>query len=66
MIVFINEKETTLAENCNITTLIQTLKLENKRIAIECNKNIIIKSQYQETILKPNDRLEIIHAVGGG
>lgn len=66
MIVFVNSKKKTVPENCTITGLVQSLKLENKRIAIEYNQSIIIKSQYDTIILKPNDKLEIIHAVGGG
>ena len=37
-----------------------------KRIAVERNGEIVFKSQYDTTILKDGDRLEIVSFVGGG
>jgi len=37
-----------------------------KRVAVECNGNIIPKDLYQETILKNGDSLEVVSFVGGG
>ncbi|WOE31704.1 MULTISPECIES: sulfur carrier protein ThiS [unclassified Acinetobacter] len=46
--------------------LIQHLSLEGKRFAVECNEMIIAKSKLAQVILQENDKIEIIHAVGGG
>lgn len=46
--------------------LVQDLCLEGKRFAVELNEQIIPKSRLAETPIAPNDRIEIIHAVGGG
>lgn len=46
--------------------LVQDLDLEGKRFAVELNEQIIPKSRLGETPISPNDRIEIIHAVGGG
>lgn len=35
-------------------------------IAVECNENIISKSQYADYVLKENDVVEIVSFVGGG
>ena len=37
-----------------------------KRIAVECNDEIVPKSQYDSTILQDGDALEIVSFVGGG
>ena len=50
----------------NLQQLIQVLDLEGKRFAVEKNQQIIPKSQLEQTIIAPNDHIEIIHAVGGG
>ncbi|AOA58491.1 sulfur carrier protein ThiS [Acinetobacter larvae] len=50
----------------NLNQLIQQLDLEGKRFAVELNQNIIPKSQLQQTAISEHDRIEIIHAVGGG
>lgn len=36
------------------------------RIAVERNGEIVPKSHYSDVILKKDDRLEIVHFVGGG
>ena len=50
----------------NLYELIQQMDLEGKRFAVEVNENIIPKSRLASTLIQPNDRIEIIQAVGGG
>ena len=50
----------------NVTQLIDYLALQGKRVAIECNGEIIPRSQFSEQILVHGDQLEIVVAVGGG
>lgn len=49
-----------------ILFLLQEVKLEGKRIAVEINEQIIPRTQHAEYKLSEGDRVEIIHAVGGG
>lgn len=50
----------------NLLQLVQHLDLEGKRFAVEANEQIIGKSQLENTPVCDQDRIEIIHAVGGG
>lgn len=50
----------------NLYELIQELALEGKRFAIEHNEMIVAKSKLVNTLIQPEDHIEIIHAVGGG
>ncbi|ENX01850.1 sulfur carrier protein ThiS [Acinetobacter sp. C26M] len=50
----------------NLQQLIQSLELEGKRFAVEKNQQIIPKSRLEQTTIAPEDRIEIIQAVGGG
>ena len=50
----------------NLLQLIQTLSLDGKRFAVEANEMIIAKSKLETTPISDQDRIEIIHAVGGG
>ena len=43
-----------------------TTNYDPKRIAVECNGDIVFKSQYDRTILKNGDSLEVVSFVGGG
>lgn len=49
-----------------VAELVVQLKLSERRIAIELNHEILPRHQYAETPLREGDRLEIIHAIGGG
>lgn len=49
-----------------VAELIETLNIVGKRIAVECNGEIVPKSQYVNVMLKHGDQLEVVGAVGGG
>jgi sulfur carrier protein len=49
-----------------LARLVQKLGLEGKRLAIECNGEIVPRGQFVQTELAPGDKLEIVGAVGGG
>ena len=46
--------------------LVATLGLEGKRLAIECNGEIVPRGLFDQTALNSGDKLEIVGAVGGG
>ena len=50
----------------SVAQLVSFLSLEGKRLAIECNGEIIPRSQFSDRQLKDGDKLEIVGAVGGG
>ncbi len=62
----LNGKKITLKSNFSLLDLIKKYKLINKKIAIEYNGKIIQKTNYKNRILKNNDKIEIVHFIGGG
>jgi sulfur carrier protein len=50
----------------SVAHLVSVLALEGKRLAIECNGEIVPRSQFAEKQLMDGDKLEIVGAVGGG
>ncbi len=50
----------------NLLQLVQQLALEGKRFAVEKNEMIISNSKLEQTPICDQDRIEVIHAVGGG
>ena len=46
--------------------LIKNLKIPLKKVAIELNQEILDKKKLNKIKLKKNDRLEIVHFIGGG
>ena len=54
------------AEATTLAALIATLELTGKRIAVELNGEIAPRSRHQDIVLAAHDRVEIVHAIGGG
>ncbi len=53
--------------NCDkVSDLLNALNLEKDIVAVELNKNIVHRENFEKTKLKDNDKLEIVKAVGGG
>jgi sulfur carrier protein len=46
--------------------LIRSEGLEGRRVAIEVNGEIVPRSRHAETGIRNGDRIEIVHAIGGG
>lgn len=50
----------------SVAALLEDLSLTGRRIAVEVNQDIIPRSRHDEYRLNDGDRVEIIHAIGGG
>ena len=50
----------------SVAALVEHMQLGNKRIAIECNGEIVPRGQFDQHMLCDGDNLEIVVAVGGG
>jgi len=66
MEIYINQEKKVIDGEISINDLLLFLEIQNKYIAVEVNKTIIPKSEYEIFIVKNNDKIEIINAVGGG
>ncbi len=64
--VFINGKKKDFSENNNLISLLNSLEIDKNGIAIEINFIVIPKSQYKNTIIKNDDKIEIVQFIGGG
>ncbi len=62
----LNGKKVLIKSNFSILDLLKKYKLVNKKIAIEHNGIIIPKLKYKKKFLKNNDKVEIVHFIGGG
>jgi len=62
----LNGKKINIKLNITIYDILKKFKLNNKKIAIEHNGIIIPKLKYKKKYLKNNDKLEVVHFIGGG
>ena len=49
-----------------MATLLKKYKIDIKKIAVELNGKIISQNRYKLTYIKNNDKIEIVHFIGGG
>jgi thiamine biosynthesis protein ThiS len=62
----VNGKLKSIPDNYMITDLVKDLKIPLKKVAIELNQEIIDKKKISKISLKKNDKIEIVHFIGGG
>ena len=62
----INGKFLTINENLSLSIFLKQLKIPLKKVAIELNQEIIDKNKINNIKLKKNDKIEIVHFIGGG
>ena len=53
-------------DGTNLTDLLNKLKIQKNKVAIELNGSIIEKKRYSNLILNKDDKVEIVHFIGGG
>jgi len=62
----LNGKKIVIKLNYSLFDLLKKYNLNNKKVAIEHNGAIITKTNYKKKKLKNNDKVEIVHFIGGG
>ena len=66
MDILLNGEPRTLAAPATVLQLLQAEGLENRRVAVEVNGEIVPRTRHAEWLLAAGDRVEIVHALGGG
>jgi len=66
MQLVINGQTTEMPPGLTARQLVERLELAGKRIALEVNGEIVPRSTYGEHHLNEGDKVEIVHAIGGG
>ena len=62
----INGKTNKIYDKTKLSVLIKNLKVPLKKVAIELNKEIMDKKRLKKIYLKKDDKIEIVHFIGGG
>ncbi|MDC3349884.1 sulfur carrier protein ThiS [Candidatus Pelagibacter ubique] len=62
----LNGKFSKINENLSLSIFLKELKIPLKKVAIELNQEIIDKNNLKTIKLKNNDKIEIVHFIGGG
>ena len=62
----LNGREISVNKGTNLGNLINKFKFPLSKIAIEKNNLIVEKKKISKILLRPNDKIEIVHFIGGG
>ena len=62
----LNGKIKTIEKNLTLFSIIKESKVSLKKVAIELNQEIVDKKKLKLINLKKNDKIEIVHFIGGG
>ena len=61
-----NGEKREIMKSQNLSDLVKELDIQAPHFAMALNQQVVPKSKYNSTVIKENDQIEIVHAVGGG
>ena len=64
--IILNGKPHNIKEKTNIISLLETLSLSEKKVAVEINEEVVPRDNYVKKNLSSKYRVEIVHFIGGG
>ena len=64
--IILNGKLKIILENSTVKNLVNDLNIPLKKVAIELNHEILDKKKLNSIKLEKNDKIEIVHFIGGG
>ena len=62
----INGKIKSIIQDSNLSMVLKNLKIPLNKVAIELNEEIIDKKKINKIKINENDKIEIVHFIGGG
>jgi len=66
MEIHINGERRPVEDGIDVASLVDSLRLARDKVAVERNREIVRRQDWEQVRLAPDDRLEIVHFVGGG
>ena len=66
MKIFLNGEPKQVQESFSIQDLLLEMDIAGQRLAVEVNEEIVTKSRHNEYRFNDGDKVEIVHAIGGG
>jgi len=66
MKVTINGETKELESEVTLSRLLELFSLPSQRVAVELNREVVRRQAWDSTVVRDDDRIEIVHFVGGG
>lgn len=66
MYITLNGETKTVPDAVTVLGLLEFLKIQHQRVAVELNESIVKKDSYASTVAKDGDAIEVVSFMGGG
>jgi len=66
MNIYLNGERREVPDHGSLAALLADAGYADRRVAVEINREIVPRSLHAERLLQADDRVEIVHAIGGG
>lgn len=66
MKIVLNGEEKEVPEGVNLRKMLEHFSLPTQRVAIELNREVVRRQQWDSIVVTDDDKIEVIHFVGGG
>lgn len=66
MEIVLNGEAMRLDATLTVAQLLERIGMAERRVAVEVNRSIVPRSRHDKHLLDAGDRVEIVHAIGGG
>ncbi|HEX6126249.1 MAG TPA: sulfur carrier protein ThiS [Pyrinomonadaceae bacterium] len=66
MKIKINGEIKELEKALSLSQILELFSLPAQRVAVELNRRVVRKQDWSTTIVEDDDRIEVVHFVGGG
>jgi len=64
--ITLNGEPYELDQPVTLTALLERLRIDPRRVAIEHNLTVVRRAHYGDTVVSDGDQVEIVNFVGGG
>lgn len=64
--IFVNGEPKQVKDVCSVQDLLTEMDITGQRLAVEVNEEIVSKSRHEDYSFSEDDKVEIVHAIGGG
>lgn len=66
MNIILNGEKKEIPDNVTVVGLLEFLKIQHQRVAVELNLEIVKKDKYASTVIQEGDSLEVVSFMAGG
>jgi sulfur carrier protein len=64
--IVLNGEDRKIKHEVTLDQLLDLFSLPRQRVAVELNKQVVKRSEWERSVISDRDVIEVIHVVGGG